>query len=676
VWDEHKFVAGRLSNHEHIRFWEEVVLVGHPEKDRLLEAMRGMRPHRYFKRYRGRFAGKYYDCEEPPPRVFRNNWPTEPTSTGQSAEEWALGKIEEDVRTGALIRVGTVGVDPPPKVVLPLTVEVSKPRLIHDGRYTNLWQQNNGFTMGKVASIPETFNKKSWFLSYDHKSGYHAFPFAEDSREYFGMEAGGHYYVPGAGIFGWNVMPEIYHLAHEALLSFAAALFGIPSLVYLDDSITGSIWNREGDPSKNSSAWCMEILLWLNFLAGYTISIKKSVLRPVRFICWLGINIDSLRCVFSVPREKKDVFLAIVKQALSEQRITIRDLERVAGKAISFWLAVGEAARVFTREMFNVLASVHGGRMAHSKNTLRLSPRLVKVLEVWVRFLDTFDGAPWMQTMHSVLRIETDASSRRWGGVLREGGSSTIEVGEEFSLEEMGLHIEAKEAIAVTRVIEEIAKLRGWQFLSGKRIDAWIDNLPLVFALGKGSSSMREVHDEVEKLFWWKLEHHFSLGAIWWDTHANFRADGITRTEVDGDWRLSREGFLLVWARWGPFDMDLMASSVSVQRDMTGQALPFFSRFRSPGCAGVNVLAQVLGNGSFYCFPPAQMIGPVVCHLANLREHMRLVLIEKTMPRAVGSWATRVQPCIQGKVVLPADCVKDHNGHSVGGMFVGWLLEF
>ena len=45
-------------------------------------------------------------------------------------------------------------------------------------------------------------------------------------------------------------MPEIYHLAHEALLAFAAALFGIPSLVCLDDSITGSIWNREGDPSK------------------------------------------------------------------------------------------------------------------------------------------------------------------------------------------------------------------------------------------------------------------------------------------------------------------------------------------------------------------------------------------------------------------------------------------
>ena len=66
VWDGHKFVAGRLSNQEHLKFWEEVVLVSHPDKDRLLGAMRGMRPNRYFKHFRGRFAGKYYDCDEPP----------------------------------------------------------------------------------------------------------------------------------------------------------------------------------------------------------------------------------------------------------------------------------------------------------------------------------------------------------------------------------------------------------------------------------------------------------------------------------------------------------------------------------------------------------------------------------------------------------------------------------
>ena len=79
VWDEHKFVAGRLSNQEHIRFWEEMILIGHPDKDKLFEAMCGMRPHRYFKRYRGRFAGQYYGCDKTPSRVLCKNGPTELT---------------------------------------------------------------------------------------------------------------------------------------------------------------------------------------------------------------------------------------------------------------------------------------------------------------------------------------------------------------------------------------------------------------------------------------------------------------------------------------------------------------------------------------------------------------------------------------------------------------------
>jgi hypothetical protein len=99
----------------------------------------------------------------------------------------------------------------------------------------------------------------------------------------------------------------------------------------------------------------------------------------------------------------------------------------------------------------------------------------------------------------------------RWGGVLMEGGAASIEIGEEFSSQEMQLHIEAKEALAVTKVISAVAAARGWAAISGKRADVWIDNLPLVFALAKGSSKMEAVHREVERLFWWKLTHHFTL---------------------------------------------------------------------------------------------------------------------------------------------------------------------
>ena len=222
VWDETKFKAGRLSHPNHKKFWEELILDEHPEKERLLEAMAGMRPQRYFSRFRGRFAGKAYDCEEPPPRVFRNNFQEAPTSTGLTPEAWAWTKILEDEATGAVVRLGKVGEVAPPRVVLPLSVEPDKPRLIHDARYTNLWCKSRGFSMDRVGTVPEKFRKNAFMTSYDHKSGYHAFPFHKDAMEFFGFEIGGYYFVPAAGIFGWNVIPELYHISHPALLDFAA----------------------------------------------------------------------------------------------------------------------------------------------------------------------------------------------------------------------------------------------------------------------------------------------------------------------------------------------------------------------------------------------------------------------------------------------------------------------
>jgi hypothetical protein len=253
------------------------------------------------------------------------------------------------------------------------------------------------------------------------------------------------------------------------------------------------------------------------------------------------------------------------------------------------------------------------------------------------------------------------------------GETTMIEVGEEFSAEEMSLHIEAKEAIAVCKVIEGIVAIKGWGFIEGRRIDAWIDNLPLVFALAKGSSKMEEVHDVIEKLFWWKLEHHFTLAGLWWNTYANFRADGITRTELDGDWRLGTDVFAALWDRFGPFSMDLMASSVSVQKRPDGSDLPFYSRYVSPGCAGVNLLAQTIQGGTLYCFPPSVMVGPVLAHLLSGTVRMELALIA-CIDKA-GSWLPRIHGSIHERVDLPSGCVVDHNGMAVDRPFACWFIR-
>lgn len=162
VWDDSRFKAGRLAKTSHLNFWRDVVLVDNPRKDYILENMKGMDPARYFCRFRGRFAGKFYDCSEPPSRHFRNNWPDGKTSTGETPEEWAFSQITKDLESGAVECLGKVGEVEPPHIVLPLTVELEKPRLIHDCRFLNLWNASCPFTMGRVASVPEVAPRKAF----------------------------------------------------------------------------------------------------------------------------------------------------------------------------------------------------------------------------------------------------------------------------------------------------------------------------------------------------------------------------------------------------------------------------------------------------------------------------------------------------------------------------------
>lgn len=58
------------------------------------------------------------------------------------------------VAAGAFMLWGKVDVDDPPHLVLPLTVEPSKPRLCIDARFLNLWMRDMPFSLDKLADVP------------------------------------------------------------------------------------------------------------------------------------------------------------------------------------------------------------------------------------------------------------------------------------------------------------------------------------------------------------------------------------------------------------------------------------------------------------------------------------------------------------------------------------------
>ena len=133
-------VCFRASNiHNFITRWEEV-LTGQEKRAEILSYLRdGVDVNSFFAPYKGDFQGKFYDSPIPPSACFPNS---------KSCEEFTdfiSSTISQRLANGSISVWGKVGECTPPYLVMPLTVEATKPRLCHDERFLNLWVKDSPF---------------------------------------------------------------------------------------------------------------------------------------------------------------------------------------------------------------------------------------------------------------------------------------------------------------------------------------------------------------------------------------------------------------------------------------------------------------------------------------------------------------------------------------------------
>jgi len=135
--DPNYFLAGQL--HEHYDEWDKI-LPKSPEGDMVRGWIsRGVNVEDFFTSYSGVFKGARY-CSDKPGAFHQRN-----AAICNQYESFVSATLEEWVVCGAVRVLGAVGKVDPPLVVMPLTVEPSKPRLCHDERYLNLWVRDLPF---------------------------------------------------------------------------------------------------------------------------------------------------------------------------------------------------------------------------------------------------------------------------------------------------------------------------------------------------------------------------------------------------------------------------------------------------------------------------------------------------------------------------------------------------
>lgn len=88
-----------------------------------------------FKHFKGNFKGKSYNADQPVPSYFPN------ALNCKDHTQFIVKTLEESIENGSLTVLGRVGEVEPPILVMPITIEPSKPRMCHDERFLNLWMK-------------------------------------------------------------------------------------------------------------------------------------------------------------------------------------------------------------------------------------------------------------------------------------------------------------------------------------------------------------------------------------------------------------------------------------------------------------------------------------------------------------------------------------------------------
>ena len=162
--DPDHFQAGEL--HRHATQWNTLLdNLNEPFSEVRDWIANGVDVTKFFKRFKVSYKGRNYECSSPPPCILPNH---------PSCKPFALfisHTLQDRLRSGTISLRGKVGECTPPILVLPLTVQPSKPSLCNDDRFLHLWIEDCPFSLDSVQHLPNYVDKVFYQTVCDNKSG-------------------------------------------------------------------------------------------------------------------------------------------------------------------------------------------------------------------------------------------------------------------------------------------------------------------------------------------------------------------------------------------------------------------------------------------------------------------------------------------------------------------------
>lgn len=593
------FVPGEL--HRHYNKWEEIAPTDQAKE--VLSFIRdGVDVWSFLIPFKGTFGGRCYDTQCPPSLEIPNN------ESCYKFKDFINSTVRERVRTGSLLFWGHVGQVKPPHLVMPITVETTKPRMCHDERFLNLWVRDLPFSLDYLSDLPRYVERDHFQTVCDDKSGYDHLFLTPESRTMFGLRWDDCYFVYASLPFGWKASAYVYHSTGLVATNYIRSL-NVPCSQYIDDRHIGQLVTPDACHWSNYQKAEAAAYVAISVLTslGYTLALSKSTLDPSQSVRFLGYLCDSHLTAFILPDDKKTKFRELRESILSQTEVSLQVLQRFAGKTTSFSIAV-PAARLYTRIAYHAIGK--NGKKPYKP--IKIAGDLHKEIAYW-RFLDDWQGhLPWFEERHQVVTFYADASNSGWGGVIFSSDGDPVYLRDYWSREHSSKPIIIKEAQALLNTLSVAS-----QSLANRRVDAQTDSLTLVQAWKNQGGKSVELTATIKDIFELSLRYNMALSLCHVPSKANL-ADAPSRVLSAADCMLASQHWRQLETLWGPHTVDLMSLDSNVHKSKDNEPLRHFTPSPTPDSAGVNLFAQTIqASDNPYVFPPLALVGPVLRFLSK-----------------------------------------------------------
>lgn len=343
---------------------------------------------------------------------------------------------------------------------------------------------------------------------------------------------------------------------------------------------------------------------------GLSVHPIKGAVEGTTALPLLGYILDTKRQLILLPPSTLASLTAAARvlsstACASSRRVSLKDLQRFTGKAVSCSLAV-PAGRLFLQRLY----AAQRGHL-HAR-TVKLTHGALRDLTWWRNLASSshVGRALWPSRLGL---LTTHASPYGWGGHW----NNTVPASGFFAAVHRPSHINVKEGEAVTH---SLLALHRHHAIHDGLIDLAIDSRVAMSCINSFASRSPALNAALRRLYALCRSLGLTLRASWLASLANIWADKLSRDRDRTDWRLSPSVFARLNGLYGPHEVDLFATSLDAHCPR------FFSYPASPGCDGIDAFRQDWSEGNLYANPPFAKIPLVLSKIAGDAATVTLIL--------------------------------------------------